>query len=263
MPSPFPGMNPYLEHPDVWHDFHESLFVAMREALVVQVRPHFIVQIDQHVYIHDLIQEDRTFLGRSDVQIAQRSDLAGENTAGAATLAAPTWATLEVAYDEEKVAFLEIRDREDRELVTVIELLSPTNKRLGSDRDAFLSKRNHYLAHGVHYIEIDLLRAQPRLPPEGREACDYRVMICRWELRPRVGIWPIGMRDPLPTIPIPLRGEHPDAKLDLQAVVNRVYDAAGYEDYIYQNVPQPPLSPEDAQWAEALLTSRAVRAAGN
>jgi len=225
-------MNPYLEHPDVWHDFHESLFVAMRAALVAQVRPHFIVQIDQHVYIHDLIQEDRTFLG------------------------------LEVAYDEEKVAFLEIRDRENRELVTAIELLSPTNKRPGSHRDAFISKRNHYLAHGVHYIEIDLLRAHPRLPPEGRAACDYRVMICRWELRPRAGIWPIGLRDPLPTIPIPLRGEHPDAKLDLQAVVNRVYDAAGYEDYIYRNAPQPPLSAEDAKWAEALLASRAAQAAG-
>src|SRR5262249_55405960 len=154
-------------------------------------------------------------------------------TGGTATLAAPTWVTLPATVDQEALSFLEIRDREDRRLVTVIELLSPANKEPGPDREAFIAKRKRYLASGVHYLEIDLLRAFPRLPLQDLADCDYYVLVSRWELRPRAGVWPIRLRDPLPTIPIPLRGEFPDAKLDLKAVLDQVYEASGYEDYIY------------------------------
>src|SRR5947208_1909737 len=95
MPSPFPGMNPYLEHPDVWHDFHESFFPSAKELLIPQLRPHFILKIDQHVYIHELSEEERYFIGRSDAYVAQRQEWsppAATAEGRAATLAAPTWA---------------------------------------------------------------------------------------------------------------------------------------------------------------------------
>jgi len=87
------------------------------------------------------------------------------------------------------------------------------------------------------------------MPLENLGACSYYALVSRPEPRPDAGIWPIRLRDPLPKIPIPLQPPHADAELDLQQVVHRIYDAAGYEDYIYEQAPQPPLSAADAKWA--------------
>lgn len=252
MPSPFPGMNPYLEHADVWHDFHENFLPAARELLLPQVRPHYIIKIDQHVYLHEPAAEDRFFIGRSDVHVAQPTPAANPG-AGTATLPAPAWGRVAVPIDEEKQSFLEIRDREGRDLVAVIELLSPINKAMGADRDQFLAKRMRYIRSSASYIEIDLLRGGVRLPIEDLPHCDYYALVSRWQERPRVGIWPLRMRDTLPAIPIPLREPHPNAQLDLQAVLNRVYDAAGYEDYIYSHQPEPRLHPDDEAWAKEIV----------
>ena len=156
---------------------------------------------------------------------------------------------LEPAVDIERHSYLEIRDRQRRQLVTVIELLSPSNKSSGPDRDQYLGKRERILASRTHLVELDLLRGGPRLPLEDLPACDYYAMVSRCNERPRVGLWPIGLRDRLPTIPIPLLPPDPDARLDLQAVLNHVYDAAGYEDYVYANPPEPALGEADAAWA--------------
>jgi len=155
--------------------------------------------------------------------------------------------------DTERHGYVEIRDRRNRELVTVIELLSPTNKRPGPDREQYLAKRRQLFASNVHLVEIDLLRGGPRLPLEDLPDCDYYVAVGRVTDRPRVGICPLRLRDPLPTIPIPLQAPDPDARLDLQQALHDVYDAAGYEDYIYTGQPQPPLHPEDAAWAREFV----------
>ncbi len=158
-----------------------------------------------------------------------------------------------MAVDVERLSFVEIRDRRDRQLVTVLELLSPSNKRQGPDREQYLAKRRQLLASDVHLIEIDLLRGGPRMPVEGLPDCDYCIVVSRVENRPEVGIWPIRLRARLPVIPIPLRAPDADARLDLQEALNHLYDAAGYEDYIYTGAPQPPLHPDDAAWARQFL----------
>src|SRR5690606_15154439 len=119
-----------------------------------------------------------------------------------------------------------------REVITVIELLSPSNKNSGADRGQYLGKRERVLESPSHLVEIDLLRGS-RLPIKGLPDCDYYVMVSRAEMRPKVELWPFRLRDPLPKIPIPLRAPDPDAILDLKAVLDRVYDGAGYEDYVY------------------------------
>jgi hypothetical protein len=154
--------------------------------------------------------------------------------------------------DVERHAFLEIRDRGNRQLVTVLELLSPSNKRPGPDRDQYLAKRQRLLASSVHLIELDLLRGGPRLPIEHLPPCDYCVMVSRYEDRPQVGLWPLRLRDRLSTIPIPLFNQE-RATLDLQSALHQAYDAAGYEDYIYLHEPNPPLQGEDAEWAQQLI----------
>ena len=150
-------------------------------------------------------------------------------------------------------SFIEIRDSETDFLVTVLELLSPSNKQAGYDRDAYVAKRRHYLLSDVNFIEIDLLRGGPRMPIEELSPCDYYVLVKRASDRTRAGVWPIRLRDVLPPIPIPLRAPDPDVRLDLQAVLHSVYDRAGYRHRIYRGTPKPKLVADDAQWADAIV----------
>lgn len=251
MPSPFPGMNPYLEQEDTWHDFHQRFCPAAAEVISLQVRPNYYVKLEEHVYIHELSMDDRVLVGRPDIGIASPVSVVSIKSGG--TLEAPVYGNLGPTVDIVRESFLEIRDREDRQLVTVLELLSPANKKPGPDREQYVAKRRQYLHSSVNFIEIDLLRRWPRLPLEGLPDCDYYAMVSRVEERPRIGIWPVRLKDRLPAIPIPLRDPHPDARLDIQELVHRIYDAAGYMDYIYSGRPSPPLHPADAEWAEGIL----------
>lgn len=253
MSSPFPGMNPYLEQETVWHDFHQTFIVAMSNALVPQVRPTYLVKLEQLLFIDGGSTDARSSL--RPLAAIPPTDISS-NRIPQTTLHPPVIARLPLNVDIEKHAYIEIRDRESRELITVIELLSPSNKKTGSDREQYLAKRRHLSATGVHLVELDLLRGHPRLPLENLPDCDYYAMVARAEEHPVAGIWPLRLRERLPEIPIPLRPPDPDARLDLQAVLHRVYDDAGYEDYIYRGRPSPPLHPTDAQWANEFLPSR-------
>ncbi|MCI0360550.1 MAG: DUF4058 family protein [Planctomycetaceae bacterium] len=252
MPSPFPGMNPYLEQEAVWHSLHEQFPAYCQEMLTAQVRPKYFVKLDVNIYIHELPDSQR-FLGRPDISLGATNPMPARS--GAATLAAPLYGRFGPAIDVVKEAFVEVHERDTRRVVCVIELLSPTNKAPGVDRETYLAKRIRYSQSSVHFVEIDLLRAWQKMPVEDLPECDYCVQVSRAEERPRVGLWPIMLRDRLPTIPIPLLAPDPDARLDLQALLHRLYDAGGYEDYIYSGTPQPPLSAEDADWAAAILNA--------
>lgn len=252
MPSPFPGMNPYLEQEEAWHDFHQSFIPAAREALHAQLPPDYIVKVEYHLYIHELPAEERRLLGRADVALAHPPG--GAAAAGAsAVLAAPAYATVPPAVDVVKDVYLAVYDRDRREVVTVLELLSPSNKDNGSDREQYLGKRKQVFASNTHLVEIDLLRGGPRLPLDGLPHCDYYVLVSRSQDRPRVGVWPIALRERLPVIPIPLRVGDVELQLDLQNVLNRVYDAAGYARYVYKGLPKPPFTPADAAWAQQFI----------
>lgn len=249
-------MDPYLEQDDVWQDFHQSFIPLARELLSEQVRPNYIVKVEEHLFIHDHWTDEQGILGRADVSVAREAPPASSRRETAALLQPPVSGRLPIAVDVERHGFLEIRDRRSRELITVIELLSPSNKRPGPDRDQYLAKRRQLAASNAHLVEIDLLRGGPRLPIEGLPPCDYYALVSRADERPQVGLWPVQLRERLPVIPIPLRSPDPDATLDLQIALNRVYEAAGYEDYIYSSLPQPPLESDDAKWAAAVLKNR-------
>jgi hypothetical protein len=251
MPSPFPGMNPYLEQEDAWHDFHESFMPAARDILNTQVLPRYFVKIDEHVYIHEVDGEARRFVGRADLAMG-KGPAVGAESSYAGVLEAPAYVR-QPFFDVERLSYLEIRDRRNRQLITVIELLSPANKRPGRYRDQYLTKQTELLSSTANLVEIDLLRGGPRMPWLDMPACDYCVVISRVEERPQAGIWPIGLRERMPVVQVPLRTGDSPATLDLQAILNHIYDAAGYELYIYQSEPDPPPSPKDAAWVKALL----------
>jgi hypothetical protein len=245
-------MNPYLEQERAWNDFHESFMPAARDAIAAQIRPHFIAKINEHLFIHELPDDARQFMGRADVSVTRPPFAPATEGAATAAIEAPATVRL-IPVDIERLSFIEIRDRDGWELVTVIELLSPCNKYAGADRDQYLAKRHHLLTSPVHLVEIDLLRGGPRMPMRNLPECDYCVLVSRVETRPDAGVWPIRLREPLPPVPIPLRAPYPDAQLDIQQILHRIYDAAGYQDYIYRGEPQPQLNAQDAAWAQQLI----------
>ncbi len=251
MPSPFPGMNPWLEQDALWHDFHQRLLPAISDALSEEIAPRYYVALEEHVYIHEPPEPVARFLGRPDLAIVGTSTTG--TGAATAVIEAPVYTALPDPMDVVRESFIEIRDTENDSLVTVLELLSPSNKNAGYDRDAYIAKRRQYLLSDVNFIEIDLLRGGPRMPIEELTPCDYYVLVKRATERTRAGVWPIRLRDTIPSIPVPLRAPDPDARLDLQGVLHAVYDHAAYRLRIYQGTPKPKLVADDAQWAEAIV----------
>lgn len=166
--------------------------------------------------------------------------------------------TAAIAIPDQKPARrLKVQDTHRRHVVAVIELLSPSNKDSGPDRDRYLDKRFEVLSSDAALVEIDLLRGGPRLPIQGLPACSYYALVSRPGERPDVGLWPLGLPDRLPVVPIPLRPGEPEPTVDLQAVLDRVYDEGGYPYRIYDGEPDPPLSAADAEWAQRFAPSDA------
>ena len=153
--------------------------------------------------------------------------------------------------------WLMIGKRRAKEVTTVIEVLTPALK--GKDRKAYLDKREAIFSSDAHFVEIDLLRGEEPMPFEGCPASDYRIAVSRAVQRPTVEIWPFGLRDPLPVVPLPLREGEPELPLDLKAVLDSVYDGGHSERSIYQDPPEPPLSRSDAAWAKKILAAAAKK----
>lgn len=249
MPSPFPGMNPYLERPERWVDFHQTYLIALRAALAPLVAPAYFTSVEHRISVQDdgdLDDDGLRFV--ADATVASKRP--GRPAAAAtATLAAPVTVRLPEYVRKRRTPYLAVYDRDRSRVVTVIELLSPSNKWAGNDREVFLAKRKRLLAAGVNYVELDLLRAGPRLPMHDLPACDYYALVSRPRNRPRADVWAVRLQDQLPTIPVPLRRRTPEPALDLKAVLDVAYDGAGYVHHIYRHPPEPPLTPEQAAWA--------------
>jgi hypothetical protein len=250
MPSPFPGMNPYLERAAVWRTFHQNYLYALQAAITGQVDDRYVVQLDTTLYIHEPPADQRRLFGVGDAGVTGGPAAVAAPTA---PFAAPVYGMLPSGIEIEEVDRIVIRDREGDELVTVLELLSPTNKAAGADREQYLGKRRQVFRSRTHFVELDLLRGGTKLPLAGLPHCDYYALVSRTEERPRVGIWPWNLRDPMPVIPVPLRAGDPDVPLDLKAALDRIYDEQRYARSVYARPPEPALTPADAAWAAAFV----------
>ena len=257
MPSPFPGMDPYLEDANLWPDFHLTFLIMLRAALNKVLPAPYVARADRHVWVDDS-ESELHLLGRPDIYIADPLD-AQRGLETATALAAPVIASL--PYPARKgQPFLKVIDPRQNRVVTAIELLSPSNKKSGKDRDAYLNKRADYLASQVNLVEMDLLRSGERPPvDEPLPPADYYLIVCRAIDFPRAGAWPLTVRDLLPPIPVPLGPADKPVMLPLQPSLDRAYDEARYAEEIdYDQPPEPPLTPTDAAWASELLARRAI-----
>jgi hypothetical protein len=249
-------MNPYLEM--FWGDVHTSLVTYARDQLQERLPDALRARAQERVFVEASQEMVRSV--EPDVHVYQRPGQAGQGVAVAEAQVSEPLAVLEVPLAEVTENYLEIIDaRSGGRVVTMIEFVSRSNKRLGRGRDEYIRKRDEARSAGVNLVEIDLLRAgQPvtmvppsAVPPPHRtpyHACVWRAA------RPGTCLYyALSLRLQLPTLPIPLRPDDANVPLDLQELVNQSYIRGRYDDIDYRRPPDPPLPAEDAAWAEALL----------
>ena len=272
MPSPFPGMDPYLEASDRFRDFHNSLIVSLKYDLQPRLPEGFFAQTNRRLWLEGGETAKYPDLGVSDETGGgfdgySASDLKASMTVGRPTVVdapvpEPTYETL-----------LEIRRRVGREdqIVTALEVVSPTNKRPGDNaRGAYLQKQREYLASPISLIELDLLRGGTHVTAVASDELratagrfDYHVCLRHAAAPGRFLTYPFTLRDPLPELPVPLGPDRTPLRLDLQAVFTSCFDLSRYREQLsYAAAPPPPrLSADDAVWCDELLREAGLRTA--
>jgi hypothetical protein len=215
MRSRFPGMNPYLESPSLWSEVHSWIIVELARTLNVGLLPKYRAAVEKRVY------EESILIGILDVLIER---------------------------------YLEVRDVASWEVVTVVEVLSPSNKRSGEGRDQYLAKRKKLLSSAVHLVEIDLLRGGEPMPMRSPVTSDYRVLVSRLEQRSIAELYAFNLRNQLPCFLLPLRNDDPEPIVDLNIVMDVVVQSAGLEFAIdYDQAIVPTLKADDLAWVTQLI----------
>ena len=251
--SPFPGMDPYLEG-ELWQEFHDTLAHQIRGQLLPLLPSEYVALLNKRYVV------DRSGPGTFGIALqrvinpdvhAVRPPSVNEAAEPYAMVTSPMVELVNPFPVEVPLLSIEIRDVAERRLVTVIEILSPVNKH-GDGFQEYVEKRTALLRTQTHLLEIDLLRGGQRIPLTGGELppASYYVFLSRFTRRPVSEVWPVGLREPLPTVPVPLLPPDPDVPLQLQAAIEACFELVGYErllDYT-QPPPPPPLNADDLCW---------------
>jgi hypothetical protein len=216
MPSPFPGMDPYLEGA-LWTSVHTQLSLEIARELAPLLHPRY------------LVRTPRQF-------VMSGADVVPEVVPNVT---------------------IEIRDSADHQLVTAIEVLSPSNKR-GQGRKDYIARRDRFLLSTVHLMEIDFLRTGERVPMGAAlPPHPYFVLLSRGDRRPMTEAWPIALSDHLPKVPIPLLAGDADVPVDLQKAFTSMYDIFAYDlDIDYSLPPEIPLRDDEWEWTKTILGNR-------
>lgn len=271
MPSPFPGMDPYLEDPDVFPNLHDKLVVYLEEFLQPRLPEPYFAKTAQRAWI-ETAEKDRY----PDVSVligAASERPVRDNSGGVATIPASrgrplTIAVKDLPWDEYRETFLEVYTKAGgtKRLVTTLEVLSPGNKTPGEQsRGMYVKKQRELLGADVNLLEIDLLRrgvhttAVPKADLQARYGhFDYHICTHWFDRRMEFDVFPFELPEPLPVLRVPLLPGDAPIDVELQAVFDRCYDTGAYRrevDY-KQNPPPPALSPERLAWVKSVLAQR-------
>ncbi len=250
-------MDPYLEQAIFWSEFHSRLIVAIADALAPSLLPQYYVAVETRTYRDGTNEE--LLVGIPDAIVLSTPGPSAPakpetSAAGVATTVRPQSVILPMPL-EIKERYLEIREAGSNAVITVVEVLSPTNKRPGEGRRIYSAKRQTVLGSASHLVEIDLLRAYEPMamhPIETGPAstAQYRILVSRSECRPRADLYELTLREPIPEFPLPLKEAGEQVMVDLQPLVNGIYERSGYGIRVdYQApVPLPALSAADQAW---------------
>lgn len=247
MKPAFPGMNPYLEDPAIWVELHSWLIIQLARSLNPQLTPKYRAAVEKRVYT------DTVLVGIPDVSVFSKSSTPAK--VATATLIATTPQRVAVPMIEEvQESYLEIREIATGHVVTVIELLSPKNKRSGEGQNQYNAKRNRVLNSATNLIEIDLLRTG--IAPLITEiiASQYRVLISRSSMRPAADLYAFNLRDLIPVFPLPLLMGDREPLINLELLLDQIYEEAALDLAIdYTCPPKIKLQDEDWEWVQYLF----------
>jgi Protein of unknown function (DUF4058) len=257
MPSPFPGMDPYLEHPSAWTNIHHRLITAIADFLALQLLPKYQILIEERIY--QVETEDSILIGVPDVTIqkagASSKPIKAGNVAVSAPYTQPRSVTL--LYPETvRQSYLEIREIATGQVITVIEVLSPVNKRPGKGRIDYENKRAMVFNSSSNMVEIDLLRQGQPMAEQDTQT-HYRILVSAEERRPQADLYDFNLQDLIPCFPLPLRVEDSCPRIDLRSLLDGIYDRSGYGFVIdYAQPPIPALAESDLNWVHQWLAGQ-------
>jgi len=249
MASPFPGMDPYLEDPAFWSDFHHRFIDDLSDTIAARLPESYFTKIDEHVIIVDPEVADPQLI-KPDVAVEHDARVAGRGGRALAELdLQPEIVTNVVQLDPTTYGYIEIRRMPERDLVTVVELLSPVNKNGG--RGQYIEKRQLLLRQKINLVEIDLLRGGRRISfSKALADDDYFGFVSRSEPQAICEVYHWSVRRQLPRLPVPLRLEDGDVAIDLQEIFGGTFNRGRYDRQIdyHKEPPAPPFSPDDTEW---------------
>jgi hypothetical protein len=259
MPSPFLGMDPYVERPEIWPDFHDSLIACIRGALQPQLKPRYVALTQDRLYV---VEAERPI--RPDVAVLRTSSPAAPSGGVAAVADKAAVFTLQREAVREPLIHI-IEPAAGNRVVTAIEVLSPDNKAQGPGRVSYLRKREEFWENSTNLVEIDLLhegKPTVRLSEEklaNLRPWHYLVAVTRvWPTQQEVYAFPL--QGPLPRVAIPLADEDKDVVLDLPAVFTRCWDEGPYPHVLFYGGPPPgKWSAEEIAWCEQQLRQAGYR----
>ncbi|MDF0555877.1 DUF4058 family protein [Kamptonema sp. UHCC 0994] len=246
----FPGMNPYLENPSLWSEVHSWLIVELARSLNPLLIPKYRAAVEKRVYL------DALLVGIPDASVFQQNPEAEQASAvTTGVITKPIRVTLPLT-EEIIERYLEIREVKTGKVVTVVEVLSPKNKRVGEGREKYLTKRQKVLNSATHLVEIDLLRTGNFMPMDASIRSDYRILVSRANLRPEAELYPFNVRESIPQFLFPLQPPEREPVVNLSEILGQVYQEAALDLAIdYSQQPVPPLSESDYQWVRSLTES--------
>jgi hypothetical protein len=264
MPSPFPGMDPYLEAH--WRDIHARLVIYASDALQGALPSPLRARVAETV----LLENPQALAGHPrlpDVSGTEETSSRGPGTSAESGVAVAAPFLVDAEPEPVTEPFIEIIDRESgNRVVTVIEFLSPSNKTPGANRDQYLRKQSEICSSDTSLVEIDLNRFGVHtlvfplfhLKPQARTP--YMASVRRATRRDKAQVYPMPLWQPLPTVQIPLRPDDTDVPLNVQALVDQCYRNGGYEGTLnYAADPDPPLVGADKEWADTMLRDKGLR----
>jgi hypothetical protein len=233
MPSPFPGMDPYIEAYGDWADLNACFITYCCDSLNERLPENYAAQVTSQLK-----------LARAEDIDVDEARLSGDRHRATGTLP--------IHHDEIRESSVQILRYPERRLVTHIELLSPTNKR-NPGRGEYLAKHTALIhQQKVNMVEIDLLLGGERLEMvEPLSAGDFYAFVTRPQRLPQVDVYAWSVREALPQIPIPLLPPDADVPIDLAVLVNQIYDRGRYGQLIAYGKPAPKgLNEADFAWTE-------------
>lgn len=258
MRSPFPGIDPYVEAQGHWPDFHAGFMTYLRDVLDERLPENYVAHLEEQVQLVRTPRESIAVI-RPDLAVLRDPDLASSprELGGVATLV-PVAIPLETSLVEEvRETRIEVLRLPELTLITVVELLSPSNK-TGAGRTEYLEQRLALIDQPIHIVELDFLLGGRRLPMRGSlPRGDAYAFVSRAGRRPDCDVYTWTIRDLLPKIPVPLAEPDPDVPLDLAPAFAMAYKRGRYARILrYQQPLTLTLLAEDRAWAEAIAGAR-------